>query len=70
VGKIDLKPLVRSTEEDFVNDFPLNALGAVHLARLALRASKAGGDTSAMVLFPNIAASRGFVSHASVAKAK
>jgi hypothetical protein len=29
VGKIDLKPLVRSTEEDFVNDFPLNALGAV-----------------------------------------
>ena len=65
-----MKPLARSTEADFVNDFRLNASGVDHAAQLAQPASKAGGDTSAMTPSSSIAASQGFVTHASIAKSR
>ena len=70
VGTINLKPLARLTEADFLDDFRVNALGAARAAQAAQGALKASAGTSSIVLFSTIAVTQGFVSHASVAMAK
>jgi NAD(P)-dependent dehydrogenase (short-subunit alcohol dehydrogenase family) len=70
VGTINLKPLARLTEADFLEDFRVNALGAARAAQAAQGALKASAGTSSIVLFSTIAVTQGFVSHASVAMAK
>ena len=68
VGSIVLKPLQRTTAEDFMEAFRLNLIGAalaVQAAAPALR--KAGG---AVVLFSTVAVQQGFANHAVIGAAK
>ena len=70
VGSINLKPLARLSEEDFLNDFKLNALGAAKAIQAALPALKAWEGGSSILLFSSIAVAQGFSSHASISMAK
>ena len=70
VGTINLKPLARLTDDDFLNDFSLNALGAAKAIQAALPAFKASDTTGSIVLFSTVAVSQGFAAHASIAMAK
>jgi NAD(P)-dependent dehydrogenase (short-subunit alcohol dehydrogenase family) len=71
VGSINLKPLARLVETDFVIDFRVNALGAALAAQAALPALKACADRPAsIVLFSTVAVAQGFAGHASTAMAK
>jgi NAD(P)-dependent dehydrogenase (short-subunit alcohol dehydrogenase family) len=69
VGSINLKPLGRLTEDDFMIDFRLNALGAAEAIKALLPAMKSAA-TSAILLFSTVAVAQGFTGHASVAMAK
>lgn len=69
VGTINLKPLARLTEDDFLADFRLNAMGAALAVQASLGALKAGQGGS-VLLFSTVAARQGFAAHASVAMAK
>ena len=69
-GSIRLRPLARLTEQEFVEDFQLNVLGAVKViqaCRKALRKAEAGAS---IVLFSTVAVQTGMPFHASVASAK
>jgi NAD(P)-dependent dehydrogenase (short-subunit alcohol dehydrogenase family) len=70
VGSINLKPLARLSEADFLADFNLNALAAVKAIQAALPALKAARETSSVLLFSTIAVAQGFALHASVSMAK
>ncbi len=70
VGSINLKPLARLSDEDFLNDFKLNALSAAKSIQAALPALKASHGTASVLLFSSIAVGQGFASHASVSMAK
>ena len=70
VGTINLKSIRRLTEEDFLTDFRLNAMGAAQAVQAALPALKKGGPGTSVVLFSSIAARKGFPMHASIAMAK
>lgn len=68
-GSITLKPFSRLTEEDFLNDYRINCLGAVAAIQAALPALKAAPNAS-IVLFSTIAVAQGLSFHASIAAAK
>jgi NAD(P)-dependent dehydrogenase (short-subunit alcohol dehydrogenase family) len=68
-GSINLKPFSRLSDEDFLNDFQLNVLGAIRAIRQAIPALKRSGNAS-VVLFSTVAASQGMNFHASVATSK
>jgi NAD(P)-dependent dehydrogenase (short-subunit alcohol dehydrogenase family) len=70
VGTINLKPVARLSDADFINDFKVNALGAVHAVQAALPAMKACEGTAGVVLFSTVAVAQGFAAHASVSMAK
>jgi NAD(P)-dependent dehydrogenase (short-subunit alcohol dehydrogenase family) len=70
VGTINLKPLARLSEADFLNDYHINALGAVKSVQAALPALKASTGTASVLLFSTIAVAQGFASHASISMAK
>ena len=70
VGSINLKPVARLSDEDFLNDFKLNALGAAKAIQAALPHLKQARGTAGIVLFSTVAVSQGFAAHASVAMAK
>lgn len=71
VGSINLKPAHRTTDKDVLDDFEINALGALRAVRAALPALKASSSTTAsIVLFSTVAVGQGFASHASIAMAK
>jgi NAD(P)-dependent dehydrogenase (short-subunit alcohol dehydrogenase family) len=68
VGSIVLKPLKRTTADDFLDAFKLNVLGAalaVQAAEQALRAAR-----GSVVLFSSVAAGSGFPNHAAISAAK
>lgn len=70
VGTITVGSLRRLTEDDFLTDFRVNALGAALAVRGALSAlNKADGGAS-VVLFSSVAALQGFKMHASMGMAK
>lgn len=69
VGSITLKPFNRLTDDDFLNDYQLNVVGAAKVLRYALPALKAAGGAS-VVLASSVAAKAGMPYHASVAAAK
>ncbi len=69
VGSINLKPFQRLTQEDFLNDYKLNVLGAAEIIRLSLKALKNAGGAS-IVLYSSVAAKAGMPFHASIAAAK
>ena len=68
-GTINLKPFHRLTSEDFLSDFRINCLGAVHAIQQALPALKKA-PTASIVLFSTVAVAQGMAFHASIAAAK
>jgi len=69
VGSINLKPFTRLTEEDFLNDYRINVLGAVKVIQQALKNLKSAKG-SAITLISSVAAQTGLGFHASIASAK
>lgn len=69
VGSINLKPFNRLTEDDFINDYRINVLGAVKVIQQSVKALKASQSAS-VVLFSSVAARSGMSFHTSIAAAK
>ena len=68
VGSIDLKPLKRATEDDFLEAFRLNAVGAALAVQAAEPALRRGRGS--VVLFSTVAVAAGFPNHTVTAAAK
>lgn len=67
-GSINLKPIGSLKEEDFINDFSVNVLGAVRCIKKYHRDLKR--NNGSIVFFSTVAAKIGMPFHASVAAAK
>ncbi len=70
VGTITLKPFDKLIEDDFINDFRLNALGAAKVIQVSMPALLAASDGASVLLFSTVAVEQGFSAHASIAMAK
>jgi NAD(P)-dependent dehydrogenase (short-subunit alcohol dehydrogenase family) len=70
VGTINLRGLARFTEEDFLHDFWVNALGAALAVQAALPALKKSSGSASIVLFSSVAVTQGFTFHTSASMAK
>lgn len=68
-GSITLKPFHRLTDQEFLDDFSINVMGAVRTVRSVLSLLK-NADKSSIVLFSTVAVQQGMPFHASVAAAK
>ncbi|MCC5927897.1 MAG: SDR family oxidoreductase [Cyclobacteriaceae bacterium] len=68
-GSITLKPFQRLSNEDFLNDYTINVIGAVNTLRKVLPALKKSKSAS-VVLFSTVAVKVGMSYHASIASAK
>ena len=68
-GTINLKPFGRLTEDDFLNDYKTNVLGAVKVLQQVIPKLK-NAPTSSVVLFSTVAANTGMGFHASVSASK
>jgi 3-oxoacyl-[acyl-carrier protein] reductase len=68
-GSINLKPFTRLTEDDFLNDYKINVIGAVKVLQQAMKALKAAQNAS-VVLISSVAARSGMSYHGSIAAAK
>ncbi|NND05285.1 MAG: SDR family oxidoreductase [Saprospiraceae bacterium] len=68
-GSILLKPFHRFKDEDFMEDYKLQALGAVKTVRQVLPMIKSG-DHPSIVFFSTIAVQRGFNFHSLVSMSK
>lgn len=68
VGSILLKPMKSTTDEDFLDLFRRDLLGAARAMRAAEAGLRAAGGS--VVLFSSVAAGQGFPNHAAVAAAK
>lgn len=69
-GTLNLKSLKRQTEEDFVNDFRINAVGAALAVQHLQPAMTQYEGIASVVLFSSIAAEQGFTFHTSISMAK
>lgn len=69
VGSITLKPFTRLSEDDFLNDYRLNVLGAARIIQRSYKQLKNSLDAS-IVLISSVAAKTGMPYHASIAAAK
>ena len=68
-GSINLKPFHRLTEDDFLNDWQVNFMGAIKIIQQLLPALKKA-ETPSIVLFSTVAVQTGMPFHASIAAAK
>lgn len=68
-GTINLKPFHRLSDQEFLDDFQLNVLGAIRVIRTVLPLLK-NSDQASVVLFSTVAVSQGMSFHASVAASK
>ncbi len=68
-GRIDLKPFARFTEEDFINDYKVQVLGAVKVIQQLLPNLKKS-DQASVVLFSTVAVNSGFSFHSLVSSSK
>jgi len=68
-GSINLKPFKGLKDEDFLNDFNINVLGAVRVLRVLENKLKKS-DNASVVLFSTVAVTQGMPFHASTAAAK
>lgn len=69
-GSINLKPVSRLSEADFLADFRVNALGAALAVQAALPALRKAEPGASVVLVSSVAARQGFAMHASIGMAK
>ena len=67
-GSINLKPFHRLTQEDFIDDYQKNVLGAVRVLQFYFRTLKK--NQGSVVLFGTVASQQGMPFHASIAAAK
>lgn len=70
VGTLQLRPLQRLKEEDFLRDFRTNALGAALAVQAALPGLMQAPGAASVVLFSSVAVQQGFPMHASLGMAK
>jgi NAD(P)-dependent dehydrogenase (short-subunit alcohol dehydrogenase family) len=70
VGTLNLGSLRRLTEEEFLNDLRINAVGAALAVKATMTALKKCADGASVVLFSSVAAFQGFSLHASMGMAK
>lgn len=68
-GTINLKPFHRFTEDDFINDFKLQVMGATKIIQQLLPILKKSNNSS-IVLFSTIAVKYGFNFHSQVSISK
>lgn len=68
-GSINLKPISRLKEEDFLSDFRINLIGAVKTIQKYLNKIKEG-DNPSIVLFSSVATKLGMPFHSSIAASK
>lgn len=68
-GSINLKPFHRLTDQEFLEDFNLNVLGAIKIIRATLPLLK-NSEHPSIVLFSTVAVSQGMPFHSSVATSK
>ena len=68
-GTINLKPFSRLSQDDFMNDFKVNVMGAVRVLQHYEKSLKKG-DHASVVLFSTVASAVGMPFHASVAVSK
>ena len=68
-GSINLKPILQLKEEDFLNDFNINVMGAVKTIKSYLNIIKRGNDPS-LLFFSTVAVKQGMPFHSSVSVAK
>lgn len=68
-GTINLKPFHRITDEEFLQDYQVNVLGAIRTIRKVLPLLK-NSSQSSIVLFSTVAVQQGMPFHASVASSK
>ncbi len=68
-GSINLKPFKALKEDDFINDFKLNTVGAALVIQKCVKKLEAAKGAS-VVLFSTVAANTGLSFHASIAAAK
>jgi 3-oxoacyl-[acyl-carrier protein] reductase len=69
-GSINLKPLHRTTESEFLDDYRLNALGAVALVQQYLPNLKQADGMASIVFISTVAVAQGMTFHTSIAMAK
>jgi NAD(P)-dependent dehydrogenase (short-subunit alcohol dehydrogenase family) len=69
VGSIQLKPFHRFTDQDFLNDYKLQVLGAVKIIQDILPRLKQS-DSASIVLFSTVAVQTGFPFHSLVSASK
>lgn len=69
-GTINLKPVSRLSEEDFLQDFRINALGAATVVQQYLQNLKNAAAPSSVVFISTVAVSQGMNFHSSVSMAK
>ena len=67
---IRLKPFQRLTRDDFLEDFQINFLGAVHVIQACLPNLKKSPTGASILLFSTVAVTTGMPFHASIAGAK
>lgn len=68
-GSINLKPIGRLSEDDFLDDYKINVIGAVKCIKQYLPNLKQSGQAN-IVLFSTVATKLGMPFHASVAASK
>ena len=68
VGNINLKSIKRLEQEDFLNDFQLNALGAALAIKSSIEALKKGKGS--IVLYSSVAVKQGLALHTSLSMSK
>lgn len=68
-GSINLKPFKALKDDDFLNDFKINVLGAARVIR-ALEKKLKQSDQGSVVLFSTVAVTQGMPFHSSTAAAK
>ena len=69
-GSIRLKPFSQIKDEEYLEDFQINLLGAVRALRTYLPNLKKSESGASIVLFSTVAVQTGMAFHASVASAK
>lgn len=68
VGSINLKPLKLATEEDFIESYKINTLGAINSIKAAQ--SSLIKNKGSILLFSTIAVQQGFINHSIISSAK
>lgn len=68
-GTINLKPFNRLAEDDFLEDFKVNLLGAVKVIQENIQKLK-NSDNASILLFSSVAANQGMPFHTSVSASK